>query len=125
MNIPEELEKLRELKIRKQELEAEADGVAEEFKALQTDILEAMEEQGFDALKVGGVNYSPGSTLYHKMEDRAEFLEWAKENDPELIEPRERKSLLNQLVRQCRDDGVPLPPGLGTYEREYIKQSAR
>jgi hypothetical protein len=46
--------------------------------------------------------------------------EWALENDPELVEYKERGEQINALVRRLLDDGAEFPPGLGFYEREYI-----
>lgn len=50
------------------------------------------------------------------------FVKWAESNDPDLIQYKERGAELNSLVRQRLDDGEPLPPGVGFYDREYISQ---
>jgi hypothetical protein len=62
------------------------------------------------------------STVYAQVQDKQALIEWAQENDDELVSLAPRKALLNQKVRECLDNGEPLPPGLGAYEKEYISQ---
>lgn len=115
---------LKELKARRDEAKREYEALAEEFKIDQARLLERMEEEENEGIKADGTNFVPSATVYATVQDRSAFVEWATENDPELIEPRERGELINQLVREHLDDGRPLPPGLGSYVREFISQRA-
>jgi len=81
-----------------------------------------MDETGVDGLKIDGINFVPSETVYANVQDRAAFVEWARTHDEELVEDRERKALLNQLVRERLDNGEPMPPGIGFYVRETIAQ---
>lgn len=115
---------LRDLKERRDTAKAEYESLNEEYKLAEADLLERMDEEGSEGTKAGGVNFVPAETPYAQVQDRAEFVKWAQENDDELIEPRERKELINALVRRHLDDGEPLPPGLGFYVRRYVSQRA-
>jgi hypothetical protein len=92
-----------------------------EFKAHQRDTMERMEADDVQGLKAHGVSFTLNKpTHYGQIQDRSEFVAWAEENEPELVETKERAALLNALVRARLDDGEPLPPGVGFYSRQHI-----
>lgn len=72
-----------------------------------------MEQQDTESQKVAGVNFVRYQQTFGSIQDRSEFVKWAEENEPELIESRERKELINQKVRELLDNGQEFPPGLG------------
>lgn len=117
--------KLRELRAKRVERD-EANDTYEKLKAecarLESELFATMRDQGMTSAKVDGVQHVTASTIYHQIQDKQVFLDWAAKNDPELIAPAPRKALLNQKVRECLDNGEPFPPGLGAYEKEYISQ---
>lgn len=123
-SISEDAAALRELKLARDEAKAEAESLDRQFKAEQAKLLERMEEEKCEGVKVEGINFVPTKTIYGQVQDRSEFVKWAEENEPELLEPKERKELINELVRQKLDDGEPLPPGLNFRTQEYISQRA-
>jgi len=122
--IQEEAKELRELKLQYQEAKAQYEALKSQFDKRQSELMERMENDSVEGLKVDGVNFVPTETIYGKVDDRREFVEWAKENMPELLEEKERKDVLNETVRQMLDDGEILPPGIGFTVREYISQRA-
>jgi uncharacterized protein with LGFP repeats len=81
-----------------------------------------MEAEDAQSHKASGTTFSPVKKQYATVQDRAEFVRWAQENEPDLIQYKERGAELNSLVRQRLDDGEVLPPGVGFYDREYISQ---
>jgi hypothetical protein len=78
------------------------------------------QQPGESSTKIKGVSYVPVRTTYGHVQDRTAFLEWAKDNDAGLFHTVERDGLINQLVRERLDNGEPLPPGLGYYDKTYI-----
>lgn len=122
--INEQAAKLRELKSSKDEAKAEYESLNKQFKAAQQALIDRMEDTGTEGLKVAGTNFVPTKTIYGQIQDRTAFIEWAQENEPELIEHRERKELLNELARELLNDGEPFPPGMSFRVQEYISQRA-
>lgn len=123
-SLNEDAAALRKSKLARDEAKAEFESLDKQFKADQAALLERMEEEGCEGTKVEGTNFVPTRTIYGQVQDRTEFVQWAQDNEPELLEPKERKELINELVRQKLDDGEPLPPGLNFRVQEYISQRA-
>jgi hypothetical protein len=113
------------------ELKAEAerlDKLADEAKAAASKaelaLFERMEHERVKSIKVGSTNFVTAETTYGQIQDRSEFVKWAEENMGELIEIKERKGLVNELVRERLDSGEVLPPGVGFYTRQYVSRRA-
>lgn len=123
-SLNEDAATLREQKIERDEAKAQYESLDKQFKEAQMKLLERMDEEKCEGTKVNGINFVPTKTIYGQVQDRSEFVSWAEENEPELLEPKERKELINELVRQKLDDGEPLPPGLNFRVQEYISQRA-
>ena len=115
---------LAELKQERDEAKAVYEDLKARHTAAQAALLDRMDDEGSEGLKANGINFVPAETPYGQVQDRSVFVDWALENDPELVEHRERKERINELVRRHLDDGEPLPPGLGFYVRQYISQRA-
>ena len=117
-------EELRQLK----KLESDAKEAFEILKAKREQaeraLIDRMEAEEIRGIKVGDTNFVPAKTIYGQIQDRSLFVEWAEENAPELVEMKERKGPVSELVRQRIDDGEGLPPGVGFYEKSYISQRA-
>lgn len=122
MSLNEELKQLRTLRYDRDDAKDTFEDLDKKYRAKQAELMQQMEGLGVESMKIDGTNFVPTSTVYAQMQDRGEFVAWAKENAPELLEDRERKDLLNAEVRRCLDDGEKLPDGLGFYVREYISQ---
>lgn len=121
-SIEDEARALRSLREKRDQLKAEFEEADEAYKGAVERLYERMDETGVDGLKIDGINFVPSETVYANVQDRAAFVEWARTHDEELVEDRERKALLNQLVRERLDNGEPMPPGIGFYVRETIAQ---
>jgi hypothetical protein len=122
--LSEDAATVRRLYLQRDKLKAAADEAERAFKAAQAALFERMDAEKVDGIKVDGIGFSPARTVYATVKDRAAFVAWAEVHNPELVQPRERKSLLNDEVRQALDDGRELPPGVSFYAREYVSQRA-
>lgn len=123
MTLTNELKKLRAKKQEYAEADKKAKELKAEFEAMQADLFARMEAEEVDSHKITGLaNFVRAETIYAKVQDRSEFIKWAKENDESLVEERERKEdgILNDIVRRCIEDNQPLPPGLGFTVKQYI-----
>jgi hypothetical protein len=115
---------LREKKQATKKLKDDYEQSKREFEDAQQELLDRMEAEECEGVKADGTNFVPSGTVFAQVTDRAEFVAWAEQNDESLIEPKERKELLNQLVRECQDNGQPLPPGVTFYIKSYVSQRA-
>lgn len=122
--VTEDCQSLRELREKRDAAKSEYDDLKESYDLAERDLLERMELEEVDGHKTDGINFVPVKTTYGQVQDREEFVAWAEDHDEGLIEMRERKSNLNELVRERLDNGEPLPPGLGFYVKEYVSQRA-
>lgn len=115
---------LRRLRIVKDEAKAAWEEAKRDFEIAEAKLLERMDEEKCQGQRAEGINFGPTRTIYAVLQDRSTFIEWAEQNDVSLVELRERKALLNELVREKLDNGEPLPPGLGFRVDEGISQRA-
>lgn len=122
--LSDQLLALRELKQRRDEAKAAYEELKVEYELAERDVMERMREEKCDGHKAGGTNFVPVETNYAQIQDREKFVEWAEAHDEGLIEVKERKGNLNELVREKLDNGEALPPGVGFYVKEYISQRA-
>jgi hypothetical protein len=122
LTLAEEAAQLHQLK---QEA-TEADSLAKDLKAAhakaEIGFFERMQSEGVESIKHEGTLFVPVETIYGQVQDRAEFVAWAEEEMPELLEVKERKSLVNELIRERLDTGEVLPAGLGYYVKQYVSQ---
>lgn len=123
-SLTQELRGLRKLRLDRDRKKDTYEAAEAKYKAKEREVYERMEQEEVGSTSVAGVNFVPASTTYAHIQDRSEFIAWAKENDESLLQEKERADLLNQLVRERLDNGEPLPPGLGLRVREYISQRA-
>jgi hypothetical protein len=124
VTIQERAADLRTKKLAKEAAKEEFARCEQEFKEAQSDLMEYMDDNDVEGIKHDGINFVPVKTNYGQIDDRKAFIAWCEENDEELIEPKERKSVLNKRARQLLDDGEPFPPGMTFRTEEYISQRA-
>ena len=122
MKITEQARELRALKQAAAEAKSAAEDAKDAFEDAQRKFYERLQDEGIGSIKVDGTLFVPQQTTYHQIQDREAFIAWAEENEEELLEPKERKSLLNELVKDYIERGEELPPGLGFYVKDYISQ---
>jgi hypothetical protein len=120
--IAEDAAVLRQLKETASNLDATAKAAKAEADQFEARFFERMEAEGIGSIKVGGTNFVPVGTVYGQVQDREKFIEWAQANSPELLELKERKALVNEIVREAIDAGTEMPDGLGFYVKQYVSQ---
>lgn len=115
---------LKALKKQKDDAKKEASRLEAEHKAAEAALRDRMEQEGVEGIKSDGTNFVPTDTTYGQITDRSEFVKWARDNAPELLQEQEIGERINALARQLIDDGEEFPPGLSYRVREYISQRA-
>lgn len=122
MKLNEQVLELRRLKESYRDLSKQADEAKAKHDQLQHKLIEMFQGLGVESIRVDGTLFVPSVTHYGSIQDRDAFTEWAELEMPELLEPRERKQLLNEMVRDKIEANEELPPGVGSYPREVISQ---
>lgn len=89
-----------------------ADVLEARYKAFRHELYEHMEEEETESITVDGTRFTPYTKSRAYVDDPDAFIEWARENDPSLIQVTERKQLVTNEVRRRIDDGEPTPPGV-------------
>ena len=128
--LTQDCKELEELRAEKKRLKEELDEAEQAFKTAERKLMERMAAEEAESHRAGGMNFTPATTAYGKIDDREAFLEWARQQEGDgadgetLYEVKERKALINELVRERLDNDEPLPPGVGVYVREYVSVTA-
>lgn len=131
--LAETLRTFYEKKERHHQLKAESDAATDEYRAAEQDVLDQMDELGLKTLTVdlpliGNVRFTRRKpTIYGRITDMDAAMD-AFENSgraDELFAPKVAASRLNEFVRECLEQGVPLPPGVDFYERPGVTVSRK
>lgn len=91
---------------------------------MEAELYDRMENEDVFGIKVRDNNFVRVATTYGSINDRSAFVAWAETEMPELVETKERKALVNEIVRERIDSGEALPPGTTFYVKQYISQRA-
>ena len=133
------LRELGQLRYNRDQAKQKFDELDEELKRVVAQTYEDMEEAGVGSMKIDvpifdndgnltetrKINFIPSSQDHATIQDRAAFVEWCNANEREdLVSVKENKGDVNSYVRECLDDGRPLPEGVGFYTRATIGQRA-
>jgi len=117
---------LRELfaaKERHHRLKQQADEATREYRALEHEALEALEELGVKTYTVALAGYGEvrftarKPTIYGRINDpdaAYAALEQAGRAE-EIFAPKAAAGRLNEYVRECLEQGIPLPEGVDFY----------
>lgn len=117
MRIKDDEQELKQLKQRREELRKIA-------------IPERMRALGMVVNNKGGFSFSLGkihleTRLYSSIEDKDKAFEWLRNNNhDDLITETVSGSSMSALVRELREDGGELPPGVAAYEETAVKFSS-
>lgn len=106
-------------------LDEQAKKARREHDAYQAEVFEFMRENGLLTVKTDNGTFSCKSTIYSKVQDMDQFIEWAKKQGltDEFLREKEVGARLNEYVRDAVANGAPLPDGVTWYPREYISLS--
>lgn len=116
----QDLVHLKKLKDTESTLKARWDKAKRDREIWERKVFDRMDGEETDSQKTRGSLFVRSQTIYAKVQDRQAFVDWAKTNDPDLIQDKERGQELNALVRACLDDQSELPPGIGFYTRDTV-----
>lgn len=119
----DELTELARLKQVKKETEVVAEAAAQELSLYEQNLWERMDMAGIDSSpKWRGLGqFARKSTVYAQVTDRDALVAWAEEQGlDDVVELKEAKGRLNEIVRDRLDTQQELPPGVSFYERRYI-----
>lgn len=118
--LQEDIRHVRGLRASYDEKRVEADAAELEYKRAQDALWERMDAEGVTSMRIDGRLTEHHGTIYGSISDKSKFIEWAEENEPELVAPAPRAALVNEMVRQRIDNGEELPPGVNWYVRKVI-----
>lgn len=125
------LRRFYEKKKRHHEAKAESDEATREYRLAEEALLDAMDEAGlksgtYELPKIGKVRFTRRKpTIYGRINDIDKAME-AFENSgrvDELFHPKVEGARLNEYVRECIDQGIPLPDGVDWYAKEGVTVS--
>lgn len=116
-----ELRRLKEIAEAAGRVKRDADSA---FKLAQWSCLDRMEREETSGIRDTKTGYLFTLTPKDKfnVNDREAFVQWALDNEPDLVEYREIGSTLNALGRAALDNNRPLPPGVDHFPDPYISQ---
>lgn len=116
---------LAALKDIEKDLTAQAKEAKKTRESAERNLITRMEAEECRSFRTpDGSLFVPTQTVYAQVQDRAAFVEWAEQNEIELLEKTERKALCSELVRERLDNNEPMPPGMGYYIKEYVSRTA-
>lgn len=112
-------------------LKAESDAATNEYRAAEQDVLDKMEELGLKTLTVdlptvGSVRFTRRKpTVYGRITDIDAAIESFENSGrvDELFHSKVSSARLNEFVRECLEQGQPLPAGVDFYERPGVTVS--
>ena len=127
MTLEEQVRELGRLRSEKDRTAKAADEAKLAYDKAHIALWERMDATGVGCVEVDGTLYSYNKPkVFGTVADNAKFYEWAviEGNAPELFapEPKAREGLVNERVRQCLDNGEPLPPGVNFYTKQTVSQ---
>ena len=117
---PNKLRKLKRLKDESTLRNRQAKEASAALAAYEYECFSEMEDSNVDSMNTYGHLFVRISKDYAQIQDRDAFVEWAQDNEPELLQDKERKVELDKLVREKLHNGEELPPGVGFYTKHNI-----
>lgn len=123
-HINEDAAAMKQLFVEAAKLDKQAKEKRAEAKEAEFNLMARMEDEGFDLISHGGTKFVPTRTPYANVSDRSEFIKWALENNPSMVDYKERTGVMTELLREHLDDGKPPPPGVDFHVRTYISKQA-
>lgn len=125
----EQLRRFMELRDRKEEAEAAEKAAVAAYRDAEADLYDAFQQSGVKGkVRVdlgppwGEVMFGASKTDYATVLDAEAAREYyaARSSTGAVSEPKFVMKVLNAEVRTAKEQGLPLPPGLGWIERRVI-----
>ena len=117
--------KKRERILARRKKQATERRVAQERYVHELMLASGLKPEANDGVKLDGMNYSPQETYFAVVQDKSELVDWLlTDGDSSIVEEKLKQEALNQIVRECIDNGQPLPPGLGFWQKTWVSTKA-
>lgn len=78
------------------------------------------DEYGGASLRNKHGTFVAAETIMANISDAEAFEAWAREQDESYFLEKPREAIINQLARECIDNGEELPPGLTVYPKRKV-----
>lgn len=118
----DDLDKLAELLHEHNTAAKAAEEAASAYRLHRDHCYDRMEAEKVESIRRNGrlfVRNDP--TWYSTIQDEAQLRAWLKDNAPQAIgKAKLEEKALNRIVRACKEDGRPFPPGLGSTPRRIV-----
>lgn len=127
MTLPEMIRHLQYLDRKAAILDRRTKQVKAEAAEFEYHVHEKMREIGMevgDSITLDGTRWGRQVDWYAVIQDPLEFELYAQEHAQHLIRPKPAKATLNQLVQKHKEDGTPLPPGIGASPKIWVSRRA-
>lgn len=121
--------RLMEARVKRDNSKAAAKKAEEEYREVEAEVWEGLEEaMGHKTLPVdlgepfGLVKFAANETIYAKVIDQDKALEHYENRAmiEQVSAPKFVMARLSEEVRECYDQGKPMPPGLDFSPKRYI-----
>lgn len=123
------LRRLMEARQKRDESKAQAEVDEKEYREIEADVFEALDEGPVDRLNNidlgepwGKVSFQARETTYGRVidEDQAQEHFEQRQMVEEVSQPKFVMARINELVRAADESGDPMPPGLDFYKRRFV-----
>lgn len=125
----DKLRRLMEARQRRDESKQQAEKDEREYREIEADVYEALEQNPIKGtLKVdlgdpwGTVSFGPRETYFGRIIDKEKALEHFEQRAmvEEISEPKFVMKRINEIVRDCREQGINPPAGIDYYARRGV-----
>ena len=123
------LRRLMEARVSRDEAKAALDAAEKDFRQIEAEVYEALEESGLDGtVKIdlgppyGKVSFRTRETYYGRIIDDEKALDYFEERAmmDEFTAPKFVKARLNEIVRERIEAGEEMPPGVDYYPNRGV-----
>jgi hypothetical protein len=132
-HLGEDLDKLGLLERREQILSRRHKEAKAKREAWEREVYDRMIGEGWrpndSGVNRNGIKFRPKSTTFAVVQDADKLREWLQNDEEDeladagLVEDKFKKGDLNRIARTKLDNGEPLPPGMGSYDKTMISKS--
>ena len=124
------LRRLVEAREKRDETDAAARRAAAEYREIEAEVHEELTDGPVQRLNnvdlgppYGRVSFHAKETTYGRILDKDQALDYIEERQmaDEMTESKIVMARVNEIVRECVEEGQDLPPGFDFYRRPYVQ----
>jgi len=117
MLLGEKIDKLYELKVKKDGLTAELSELGKEIYAMEYGLLTEMEDLGIDKVQATKGTATRSVNMYPQVKDKQAFVSWILDNNKvEMIQSRVSAGVFREYFEETGE----YPDGIDTYQKSTI-----